>query len=345
MATRKKLRKKLRSSRKKIRRKARRIPTKTAHSKNRGLLTQRLSARRLAAVDVGSNAIRMILAEQDASGIHILERFRFPIRLGADVFDREKISDKNIHLAAVIFKDFAELLEKFHVRSLLAVGTSALREAKNRGRFLQSVHKASGIHIRIIDGVEEARLIHQAVKHQISLNRQRALLIDIGGGSVELTFSERAMMSATESFPFGTVRTLEYMKRYKLNEEGLEGIADEYLRPMTDFISRRTRRQRPRIAVGTGGNVETLARLKSRLLNSNDQEVIEIAELEEMIARLQAYKIKDRIRKLNMRPDRADVIVPAALVLHSAMKKAQLRRILVPHVGLREGLLWRQVSK
>lgn len=323
----------------------------SSHSQNNGsgprhrMLTERLFSRRLAAVDIGSNAIRMILAEQNDSNIHILERFRFPIRLGADVFKDGKLSAKTIRNAAKTFKEFSKLANRFRVRSILAVGTSALREAKNSGAFIKAIKKSSSIHVKIIDGVEEARLVHLAVKNQVRLNRQKALLIDVGGGSIELTFSENGLMNATQSFPYGTVRTLQFLKSQDLKEADLEMVLEEFLGPLNHFISSQRRMIKPRIAIGTGGNIESLARLKTKLLNSNDHEEISLIELEEIIARLRELKIKDRIKKLNLRPDRADVIVPAGLLIHAALSRAGIQSIQVPHVGLKEGLLWQLANR
>jgi exopolyphosphatase/guanosine-5'-triphosphate,3'-diphosphate pyrophosphatase len=308
------------------------------------LISERLFSRRLAAIDIGSNAIRMILAEQNHDHIQVLDRFRYPLRLGTEVFKNGKLSDKTIKAAAKTFKEFSKMAHRLRVRTILAVGTSALREAKNSGAFIKAVKKASSIHVKVIDGVEEARLVHLAVKNQIQLNRSKALLIDVGGGSIELTFSERGLMSATQSFPFGTVRTLQLLKDRDLKEADLEVILEQYLGPLTHFIQTK-RRFRPRIAVGTGGNVETLARLKTKLLNSNDHEMITIHELEEIIVRLRELKIKERVKKLDLRPDRADVIVPAALLVHAALSRAKISTLCVPHVGLREGLLWQMANR
>jgi exopolyphosphatase/guanosine-5'-triphosphate,3'-diphosphate pyrophosphatase len=309
------------------------------------LLTERLFSRRMAAVDIGSNAIRMILAEQNDTNIHVLERFRFPIRLGSDVFKNGKLSAKTIRSAAETFKEFSKLANRFRVRSILAVGTSALREAKNSGAFVKAIKKASLIHVKIIDGVEEARLVHLAVKNKVQLGRQKAMLIDVGGGSIELTFSDNGLMNATQSFPLGTVRTLQFLKNHDLKECDLDVVLEEFLGPLNHFVQSQKRMIRPRIAIGTGGNVESLARLKTKLLNSNDHEEISLTELEEIIARLRELKIKDRIKKLGLRPDRADVIVPAALLIHAALTRARIDSIQVPHVGLKEGLLWQLANR
>jgi exopolyphosphatase / guanosine-5'-triphosphate,3'-diphosphate pyrophosphatase len=293
-----------------------------------------------AAIDIGSNAIRMVIAEYSPDGLILLKKFRFPIRLGADVFDKGQISAKNLKLSARTFKKFKELSQIYQVNDIRAVGTSALREAKNGKAFLELIRRKSGIKIEIIDGVEEARIIHQAVRREINLENRHALLIDIGGGSVELTFTENGMMSSTQSFPFGTVRTLEMMKKRQLDESRLQLVIGEYLQPLMHFIHSQAPGKAFDFAVGTGGNLETLGKLKPILLNSPNRTMLTFRELGEIIDKLQKTSLKDRIDKMHLRPDRADVILPAALVVHTILRQSGIDKILLPNVGLKDGLIW-----
>jgi exopolyphosphatase/guanosine-5'-triphosphate,3'-diphosphate pyrophosphatase len=295
---------------------------------------------RLAAIDIGSNAIRMVIADFSTDGMRMIQKYRFPIRLGADVFAEGKISAQNLKLSARTFKKFKEVSEKFNVSQIRAVGTSALREAKNQNAFVELIRRKSQIPIEIIDGVEEARLIHQAVRHEVQLDTHQALLIDIGGGSVELTYSEQGMMTATQSFPFGTVRTLELMKRKKLSESQLSLVIGDFLSPLTHFIQSHGPGHALDFAIGTGGNLESLGKLKPLLLKSSSRTFLTFNELAEILRRLEKMTIKERIEKLKMRPDRADVIVPAGLMIQTVMRQANLSKLLIPHVGLKDGLLW-----
>lgn len=294
----------------------------------------------LAAIDIGSNAIRMIIARHSPQGLQLVKKYRLPIRLGADVFDSGKISPKNLKESARTFKEFKEICAKYKVRQIRAVGTSALREAKNKNVFVETVRRKSGIQIEIIDGVEEARIIHQAVRREVHLDGHQGLLIDIGGGSVELTYSDHGMMTSTQSFPFGTVRTLEMMKKKKLKEGDLQVVMGEFLQPLTHFIQSNGPGHPLDFAVGTGGNLETLGRLKPQLLKSSTRTFMTHAELGEIIQKLRKMSVKERIEKLKMRPDRADVIIPAALVVFTVMRQAHLEKLLIPNVGLKDGLIW-----
>jgi exopolyphosphatase/guanosine-5'-triphosphate,3'-diphosphate pyrophosphatase len=306
-------------------------------------LTKRLrrtDCERIAAIDIGSNAIRMILAEQGPQGLHTLKKFRFPIRLGADVFATGRISGKNLRESARTFKKFRELAKELKVTHLRAVGTSALRESQNGKAFVELIRRKSGIRIEIIDGVEEAKLIHTAVRREVNLENNNALLIDIGGGSVELTFSEKSLMSATQSFPFGTVRTLERLKKSKWTEAQLGLVIGEYLNTLSHFIHSHASTLKFDFAIGTGGNLETLGKLKPMLLGSQQVTSITATELTEMVGKIARFSIADRIEKLKLRPDRADVILPAALVVQAILRQANIERLLIPHVGLKDGLLW-----
>jgi exopolyphosphatase / guanosine-5'-triphosphate,3'-diphosphate pyrophosphatase len=304
---------------------------------------KKLLDQRLAAIDVGSNAIRLVLASHSPSGMKDIKKYRTPIRLGADVFAKGKISGKNLKDSARAFQKFRQVLNKAKIHSVRAVGTSALREAKNKSAFVELIRRKSGIQVEIIDGIEEARLVYLAVKKQIHLEDYDCLLIDIGGGSVELTFSDRGMSSSDQSFPFGTVRTLQKLKAKKLNERQIRLIIGEYIHSFSHFISSHNAGRKIDFAVGTGGNLEALGRMKTKLLKKSSRTSITISELNLIIEKLSRMSIQERISKLKLRPDRADVILPAALITQSCMRLAGIERILIPYVGLKDGILWTMI--
>lgn len=294
---------------------------------------------RLAAIDIGSNAIRMIIAEVSSKGLVPLKKYRFPIRLGADVFESGRISSRNLKESARTFKKFKTVTEKFEVKRLRAVGTSALREASNGQAFVELIRRKSSIPIEIIDGTMEAKLIHRAVRSEVRLENHQCLLIDIGGGSVEVTFSDRGRIGATKSFPFGTVRTLEMLKKRQLDESQINLVIGDFIRPLSQFIHSHAPGKKIDFAVGTGGNLETLGKLKPLLLGKNSKTEMTDGELEAVIQKLRKMPIRDRIAKLAMRPDRADVIVPAALVVQAILRQASVHQLIIPAVGLKDALL------
>jgi len=298
----------------------------------------------LAAIDIGSNAIRLMLAKYSPLGLLPIKKFRVPIRLGGDVFQKGKISGKQLKASARAFRQFRKLLTHAKIKHYRAVGTAALREAKNSASFVELIRRSSGIRVEVIDGVEEAKLIHMGIRKVINLESHICLLIDIGGGSVELTFSNKGRMTATQSFPFGTVRTLERLRQKKLNEQQMRVIIADYVEPFSHFLSSNNLGKRLDFAVGTGGNIEALGRMKTTLLKQNSRSSISADELSLIIEKLSRMSVKERIEKLDIKPDRADVIVPAALIVQAAMRLSGVDRLLIPYVGLKDGVLWSLVD-
>ena len=167
---------------------------------------------RIAAIDVGSNAIRLAIANVTTDGEYqTLLNIREPVRLGQDVFTKGSISAQTIDRTLQAFTDFKQKLSDQAVTHVKAIGTSALREATNRDSLLKTVAKATGIEISIIGGEEEARLIHQAVKQVVNLKNKVALLVDIGGGSVEVVLADDTTVLCTESYSMGSVRLLKIL--------------------------------------------------------------------------------------------------------------------------------------
>ncbi len=299
---------------------------------------------KVASIDIGSNAIRLMLAELKDSRVVPLRKYRVPIRLGGEVFKKGKISGKQLKTSARTFQKFKEILTKNKILFWRAVATSALREAKNRATFVALIRKKSGILVEVINGIEEAQLIHLALKKTVHLETQSVLLIDIGGGSVELSFSHHGQLVATHSFPFGTVRTLEKLSERQWPTHQLPLIIEEYVEPLNRFISSNKPGKKLDFVVGTGGNFEALGRMKLCLLNQISRASISAEELTKIINKLSQLSLKERIEKLGLRPDRADVILPAALIAQISLQLAGADRVLIPYVGLKDGVLWSMIE-
>src|SRR5262245_24340832 len=165
------------------------------------------SVPKIASIDVGSNAIRLLIATATTDGgYQPVHSVREPLRLGQDVFSKGSISTQTIDRMVQTFVDFKQKLDEHKVGRVKAVGTSALREATNRDSILKTVTKTTGIEISIIGGEEEARLIHQAAKQVVNLKNKIAMLIDVGGGSVEVVLADDSNVLCTESYAMGSVR-------------------------------------------------------------------------------------------------------------------------------------------
>lgn len=302
---------------------------------------------KIAAIDVGSNAMRMMVGNVDETWVVApIENIRLPVRLGADVFGSGSVGEQTILQTINAFLHFQRVAQEFGVVSIRAVGTSALREAANRDILLDRIARSSGIEVDVISGIEEARLIHTAVAHAIDLNGKRAVMIDIGGGSVEVTISEDRNIISTESYSMGTVRLLQ--KLDGRHQSGIQASHDqrpfslmvrEYSEAARRRIDHEIGRSRVDVCIGTGGNVEDFGRLRQRWFGKRDDSLVTIGELQDLIEELNSMSIPQRIRKLKLRPDRADVILPAAIVLQMIAREAGVRQIEIPRVGLKDGVL------
>lgn len=285
----------------------------------------------------------MIVAEWQGNRFEILKKYRIPLRLGTDVFHEGKISQPTLKLAEKCFQDFSVINKKMKVIRCRAVATSATREARNKSDFIKQVKASSGIDLEIINGTIEAQLIFEAVKHHVDLSRKQVLLVDVGGGSVEITHSDKGRIKSTESFPLGTVRLLEHLEKRGMNEAHIRIVLGDLLKPMVEYLDKNLSGLALDFAVGTGGNMECMARLKNQLLLEIANESVLTSELGEILERLLLIPIKNRMTRYGLREDRADVIVPATAVVETILRQAGVDKMLVPGVGLRDGLLYSMI--
>ena len=295
---------------------------------------------KIAAIDVGSNAMRMVVGEVDESWrVNTLENIRLPVRLGRDVFSKGYLEQETIQQTEEAFLRFKHVADNYGVQRLRAVATSAARETSNGALLIKRILHISGIELEVISGEEEARLIHLAVVHALNLKNKRTMLIDIGGGSIEVTISTGENIISTESYNMGTVRLLEKLDT-KINLKYSFGkLIREYAEAARYRIERDIGDEKIQVCAGTGGNVEEIGRLRQKLFKADSDRFIMLDELAELIERLDRLSYEERIRKLKLRPDRADVILPACIVLHMIASEAGVKQIAIPNVGLKDGVL------
>jgi len=294
----------------------------------------------ISAIDVGSNAMRMVVGEVNESWrVQAIENTRLPVRLGRDVFSKGYLEESTIQQTEEAFLRFKQIAENFNIQHLRAVATSAAREARNSDLLVDRVFRSSGIEIEVISGDEEARLIHGAVAHTLDLKDKRTLLIDIGGGSIEVTISTGRNIVSTDSYNMGTVRLLEKLNGKNKSKHLLGNLVREYVEAARYRIERDLGEETVQICAGTGGNVEELGRLRRKMLKAESDHFITLEELQKLIERLERMTYEERIRKLKLRPDRADVILPASIVLHLIASEAGVKQIMIPNVGLKDGIL------
>lgn len=281
---------------------------------------------KLAAIDIGSNAIRFqvssVLNNGERTLFKKLEYIRFPLRLGHDVFTLGYISDKSREKFRKLMKAYKLLLELYEVDDYMFCATSAMRESENGFDLAKQVEEEFGVHINIIDGHVEAELINKAIVSY--LQNDTYLHIDVGGGSTELNLYAHGKKIKTRSFKVGSVRVLEHHDSPVMWDD-MERWVKEHVSKDLGKIT----------AVGTGGNISKiyeLARLKPGKLLS-------IKKMKDIRSMVEGLSLDERIYKLQMNPDRADVIVPASNIYLQVMEWARAKNMLVPEVGLKDGIM------
>lgn len=294
----------------------------------------------LAAIDIGTNAIRLAIADTERDlKLRTLHAIRDPVRLGQEVFTQGAISEETIGRAVDAFRRFAELIASSGAAHTKAVATSAVREAQNSEIFIDRVLQATGIEIVAISPQEEARLIHLAVSRNVDFGEHTAMLVDIGGGSVEVTIATQDNILLAESYKMGSVRLLQILDENTLGEKRFNQMVVEYVDASHRRMKKAIGKQKIGLFVGTGGSIESMGLLGQQLYGKNSASRLAAAELRRMVRDLEGMTAEERVGKLGLRPDRADVIVPAAIVLDAMVERARVGEVLIPGVGLKDGVL------
>lgn len=293
----------------------------------------------LAAIDVGSNAMRLIVGRLNYDDkLEILENLRLPVRLGQDAFSQKQIREETAQLALDAFVRFRKVADDHGAERIRAVATSAMREAANSDMLIDRIARTTRIEIETISGEEEARLIHMAVSSAMPLKNKRTMLIDIGGGSVEVSLSQGGNILSTESYNMGTVRLLETL-RSKPAKLSFNELVREYAESARYRIEREVKKKKIDLCIGTGGNIEEMGQLRKKLFKRESDSLITFEELEKLSKTLSQMSVEERRRKFKLKPDRADVILPAVIVLKMIAKAAGADEVKIPKVGLKDGIL------
>ena len=284
---------------------------------------------RYGAIDIGSNAVRLMVKEirEDADGLHSdkVAYTRIPIRLGSDVFGAGRIGPGKQAALTMAIQGFKSLLEAMEVVRYRACATSAMREAENGNQVVQAVRDATGVTIEIIKGGEEADLIFSNFSVSL-LDRDRDYLyIDVGGGSTELTFIRRGERLASRSFRIGSVRLL----KGKVSPEVWAGMASWCRQWMEEHGLQQV------MAIGTGGNINQLSKLARGLR----REPIPFDRLVSLCGEISEMTCTERMNRYGLKPNRADVIEPAGRIYLDAMSLVGAEFIEVPKVGLGDGMI------
>ena len=294
----------------------------------------------ISAIDVGSNAIRMVVGHvnSDQDQVTAIENIRIPVRLGQDVFSVGHIGEPTMQAALDAFLRFHKIADQFEVEHTRAVATSAMREAENSQILIDRIAQQTGIQVEIISGEEEARLVQLAVGKEINLDGKKAVLIDIGGGSIEVAILRGDKIIRTESYDIGTVRLLRSLDGQA--ERSFRVLLKEYTESVRRHIKRELGKLKLDLCIGTGGNLEEMGNLRKKIFKRDSNHLITVSELEALNEKMSNLTVDRRMKKFNLRPDRADVIVPAMMALLMIAHEAKVKEIQIPGVGLKDGVLW-----
>lgn len=293
----------------------------------------------IAAIDLGSNALRAIIARPVNGHIEVLKEVRVPLRLGEDVFTLGAITPAKMDATEEAFIELLHLFSEYGVEEVKALATSAMRDARNSSILVDQIEKTTGITIGPIPGSEEARLIFHAVTSELDLSKQNAVLIDIGGGSTEITLVKKGELLAAQSFNVGTVRLVRYSERSELDVRiGL------HIQKIMRFIALYFRPDQIDAVVGTGGNLRRIGKIRRKILRKSSEECL-YGEVAHMADTLFSMSFIDRVRTLELDPNRADVILPATMLVKGIMEGLQAKKILLPKVGLKEGIILSMLDK
>lgn len=288
---------------------------------------------RYAAIDVGSNAVRLLIADINQEGKEITYKkntfIRVPLRLGDDAFIDKKIGERKADELVKTMTAFKLLMDVYKVSDYMACATSAMREARNGREITKRIMDEGNLDLQIVEGQTEANIIYSThIAESLELDKNY-LYIDVGGGSTELSIFTKGKVEVSRSFSIGTVRMLDNADTQEEWDE------------MNKWIKANTRIYKNLIGIGTGGNINKLFRLS----NQKDGSPLSFSVLNDMYLNLRSYSLKERITLMKLNPDRADVIVPASEIYLSVMKWASVKQIYVPRVGMADGIIQVLIDK
>ena len=289
---------------------------------------------RYAAIDIGSNAIRLAVVSiiEDVKGNSFktkkISLTRVPIRLGEDVFGEGVVSEAKFSDLLNAMEGFSSLIKAYRVTKFKACATSAMRGAKNGNKILAQIKKTSGIDIEIINGKQEAEYIFNAGIEKFLKEGKNYLYIDVGGGSTELSLLIDGDRKASASFQLGTVRILK------------KGWQKEEWSKMKNWIHKYTKNVKFEAAIGSGGNINSYYKM-----SSCENKLLKFKELQQCYSSLKALTYNQRMVQFSLKYDRADVIVPAGKIFLNILNETNIKNILVPKLGLADGIINEMVSE
>lgn len=286
-----------------------------------------MKLKKFAAIDVGSNAIRVLISNiiESKEGVYFQKNalVRAPIRLGEDSFTLGEISKKNIKRMVKAMRAFKLLMKVHGVSHYQAFATSALREANNSIEVIDQIKKKAGIKIEIIDGRKEAEVISYSKLSEFLNSQKTFLFVDVGGGSTEFTIINEGKRISSKSFKIGTVRLINDL------------VDDRVWKAIQGWIEKNAKPYRKITLIGSGGNINKLFKLS----NIKEGKPLSLIKLNQIYLELESLTYEERLLKFELNPDRADVIIPAAKIYLKSLEWSGGQKIYVPKFGLSDGMI------
>ena len=293
---------------------------------------------KIAAIDIGSNAIRMAVAEVSAAGFpQDLKHYREPVRLGTDVFTSGRVGPETLNAALAALKKYQVIINSQAAQAVRAVATEALRRAGNCSEIIKTIELETGLKVEIISPQTEAELVLSALSQKVGLAGRKVLHLELGGGSLELSTILNGTMADSQSFELGAIRLLQNVKTSDKDQALID--TTKLAGPALVWLDEAQKKHQTDLLIGTGGSLELLADLAVQITGSGNKNLLHRDSLERIVDSLIPLDLKQRMDRFNLKPDRADVALPAALLISVLLRNIKLDEIQVPRVGLKEGLI------
>ncbi len=295
-----------------------------------------------AAIDIGSNSIRLLIGQQNGSDFVISYSVKTPLRLGTDVFSSGYVGDQNLEKLLMVCFEYKKHLTEHNVQACHVVATSALREAINTKDIIREIYDKTGFDIHVISYQQEADYVYRAVQYFMEFQEGRYAIMDIGGGSLELIQCDKKGIQKKASFPLGTVKILSQVS----SEKDLASYLKQHQQALIDFLSPGKPFQ---CCVGIGGNMDYLYDLTTSFYNkkiiphtndhSSENKSLNVEDINSLLKKLINISFQERVDHFDILPDRADILIPALFVTQIFCKAVDQRKVYIPKVGVKEGVL------
>ena len=314
-------------------------------SGKRAAASQTRSEFRVAAIDVGSNSLHMVIAQVDPDGaITTLWRMKEMVGLGRISFPSKRLTAEAMERAIATLQRFQQAAQSRQCEKILAVATSAVREAVNGGDFLRRVQQELGLNMRVVSARDEAKLIYLGVRHAVQLTTAPTFMIDIGGGSVEFIVADKTKAAMLESRKLGAARmTAKYIKSDPVSPADIKALLAHYDKELTPLCEQ-IHSLKPTQALGTSGTLENLAAMCNSLYGS-DSGVIMREPLEKLVGKLLETRTPDRAAFKGLDDQRKDQIIAGAVLVNELFRRLNLDKITVCKSALREGMMVEYLSR